>query len=123
MMEASNYWLVWLIYLLAAAAFLAVFWRFTRFKQATWLSYSLRAIVIAIILTPWYANPQGGVLAPALIVVLLDAITIGGSEAARATVPLVLAIILALLVATVMFVINKRRNQHSVKKQIDKVSD
>lgn len=123
MMEASNYWLVWLIYLLAAAAFLAVFWRFTRFTQATWLSYSLRAIVIAIILTPWYANPQGGVLAPALIVVLLDAITIGGSEAARATVPLVLAIILALLVATVMLVINKRRKRHNDKKQIDKLSD
>jgi len=113
MIAASNYWLVWLIYLFAAAVFLVVLWRFTRFKQATWLSYSLRAIVIAIIFTPWYANPQGDVLAPALIVVLLDAITIGGSAAARATVPLGLAIILALVVAVVMLVINKRKKLKS----------
>ena len=109
MMETSNYFLLWSIYLLASAVFFAVFWKFTSFRQAVWLSYSLRAVAIAVILTPWYANPQGEVLAPALIVVLLDAITIGGSAAARATVPLVLAIILALVVATMMRVINKRR--------------
>ncbi len=118
-MEATNYWLVWLIYLLAAAAFLVVFWRFTRFNKASWLSYSLRAVVIAIIVTPWYANPQGNELAPALIVVLLDAITIGGSAAARATVPLLLATILALIIATLLLIINKRINFKKHKKQTD----
>ena len=114
MMETSNYWLVWLIYLLAAAVFFVVFWRFTRFQRAIWLSYSLRAVAVALVLTPWYANTQGDVLAPALIVALLDAITIGGSAAARAMVPLALAIVLALMVAALIRVINKKRSKKSL---------
>ncbi|MDP6651146.1 MAG: hypothetical protein QGF90_03390 [Gammaproteobacteria bacterium] len=109
-MEAdSNYWLVWMIYLTASALFYGVFWRLTRFRRARWTAYSLRAIVAAIILTPWYANAQGATLAPALMVLALDAITVGSEAAMRPIIPLILAIILAEALATVIFFVKKKQ--------------
>ena len=117
-MEAdSNYWLVWVIYLTASALFYGVFWRLTRFRQARWTAYSLRAIVAVIILTPWYANAQGTTLAPALMVLALDAITIGSEAAIRSIIPLILAIILAEALATVIFFIKKRRYKPAKTKE------
>ncbi|MDP6536241.1 MAG: hypothetical protein QGG02_07960 [Gammaproteobacteria bacterium] len=113
-MEAdSNYWLVWVIYLAASVLFYGLFWQLTRFRHARWTAYSLRAIAAAIILTPWYANAQGTTLAPALMVLALDAITIGSEATLRSIIPLVLAIILAETLATVIFLIKKRQEKHA----------
>lgn len=109
-MEAvTNYWLLWSVYLAAAAVFFIVFWRMTRFRNHEWLSQLLRGTVVAIALIPWYANQEGTVLAPALIVVMLDAITIGGTAAVRALVPLVLAVLLAWIVASAWHLVSARR--------------
>ena len=109
-MEAeSNYWLIWLVYLAASAVFYPVFWRLTAFSRRRWLSYSLRATMAALILTPWYANTQSDTLAPALMIAALDAITIGGDAVARASTPLLLALILAECVATVLWFLHRRR--------------
>lgn len=108
-MEAeSNYWLIWMIYLAASVVFYLIFWWITRSRRALWTVYSLRAITAAIILTPWYANAQGTTLAPALIVLLLDIITIDSAAATRAAVPLVLSIIVAELVATILFLLRRK---------------
>lgn len=110
-MEAeSNYWLIWLAYLAASAVFYPIFWRLTAFKRRRWLSYSLRTMMAALILTPWYANSQSDTLAPALMVAMLDAITVGGKAATRASVPLLLALILAEGVATVLWFLRRRRS-------------
>ncbi len=108
MQAETNYWLIWLIYLTAGSVFYVVFWWLTRFKRAMWITYSSRAVIAAIILTPWYANPQGEALAPALIVVILDAITIGSEAAIRATIPLILAITAAEIFATLLFIFKLR---------------
>tara|TARA_R110002073_G_scaffold41445_2_gene116997 strand:+ start:131 stop:517 length:387 start_codon:yes stop_codon:yes gene_type:complete len=111
-MEAiGNYWFFWLLYLLAAGIFTAVFWRATRFSHASWTSYSLRAVAIALIFTPWYSNPQDSGMAPALMIATLDAITAGGAAAYRSFVPLVLAIIFGLLVAGALSFAQKRRDK------------
>jgi hypothetical protein len=55
------------------------------------------------------------VLAPALMVVLMDAITLGGSEAVRALVPLSLAIIISLLLAFVTLFINTKNKNKKIK--------
>lgn len=113
-MEAvTNYWLLWSIYLAASAVFFIVFWRMTRFRHHEWLSQLLRGTVVAIALTPWYANQEGTVLAPALIVVMLDAITIGGTAAVRALVPLVLALLLAWIAASAWYLIIIRNKSKS----------
>lgn len=112
MESAPNYWLIWSAYLLAAAVFYGIFWQLTRFRTARWAAYVMRALLAAIILTPWYANPQETVLAPALMVVLMDAITLDGSEAMRALVPLSLAIIISLSLAfAILFITTKKENK------------
>ena len=64
----GNYWFFWALYLAAAVVFTALFWRLTRFQHGIWRSYSLRAVAIAVIFTPWYSNPQDSIMAPALMV-------------------------------------------------------
>ena len=108
-MEAShNFVLIWAVYLLASAVFYAIYWRLTAFRRRRWLSYSLRAVMAALILTPWYANTQDSVLAPALMVTTLDAITIGSDAAVRAMVPLLLALLAAEVFACLLWFARKR---------------
>lgn len=55
--------------------------------------------MIALIYTPWYVASDQDLMAPAVIVILLDIITLGPDEFVRAFVPLMMAMVLALLVA------------------------
>ena len=111
----GNYWLFWRLYLGAAAFFTAIFWRITRFERAIWASYNLRGVAIAIIFTPWYSNPQESVMAPALMVAALDAITGGFDAAFRSFVPLTLAVLVALITAGILTLANKRKINKSIK--------
>ena len=95
--------------LIAGAIFYGVFWLVTKFNKAKWTSYSLRAAAAAIILTPWYANIQGETMAPALMVMTLDLITIGGEAVPRSAIPLVLAIIASQIVVAIVYFIQKNR--------------
>ncbi|MFT4863216.1 MAG: hypothetical protein ACI95C_002445 [Pseudohongiellaceae bacterium] len=113
-MEAeTNYLGVWFVYLSAGSVFYIVWHRFTRFKRALWWSYALRAIFLALALTPWYVSSSADTLAPALMVMTLDLITIGGEAAARAFVPLILSLLGALLVSTTVYFIQKKRLNNS----------
>ncbi len=107
----GNYWFFWTLYLGAAAVFTGIFWKLTRFERAIWTSYSLRAVAIAVTFTPWYSNPQGSEMAPALMVAALDAITGGSAAAFRSFVPLFLAIFIALLLAGLMSFIKKKKDK------------
>ncbi len=109
-MEAeTNYLGVWLVYLSAGLVFYILWHRFTGFKRALWWSYALRAVFLALALTPWYASSQANTLAPALMVMTLDLITIGSEAAVRAFVPLIVSLLGALLVSTIMYLIQKKR--------------
>ena len=110
MAAETNYWLIWTIYLAASGVFYAVFWLLTAFSTAKWLSYSLRAVAAAVILTPWYANVQGESFAPALMVMTLDLITIGTSAVGRAAIPLLLSVIASEIAATVFYFVQKRQS-------------
>ena len=105
----ANYLLIWIIYLIAGAIFYGVFWIVTKFNKAKWTSFSLRAAAAAIILTPWYANIQGETMAPALMVIALDLITIGGEAVPRSAIPLVLGIIASQIVVAIVYFIQKIR--------------
>ena len=109
MEDIDNYGLVWFIYLLASAAFFVVYWQITRFTTAIWGSYVLRALALSIVLTPWYANAGSPALAPALMVLLLDIITIGSEEALRSVVPLFLSAIAAIIFGTVLSLLKKNK--------------
>jgi hypothetical protein len=107
----GNYWFFWTLYLGAAVIITGIFWRVTRFERAIWVSYSIRAVAIAVVFTPWYSNSQDSVMAPALMVAALDAMTGGIESAFRSFVPLVLAVLLALLLATAMSFFKKKMNK------------
>ena len=91
----SNTMFVWLLYLATSCSFYAIFWIVTASVSGKFWTYVLRAFLAAIIFTPWFVNTQEGTLAPALMVMALDMITIGVSATPRAGVPLVLCIIVA----------------------------
>lgn len=114
----GNYWFFWTLYLGAAVIITGIFWRVTRFERAIWASYSIRAVVIAVVFTPWYSNSQDSVMAPALMVAALDAMTGGIGSAFRSFVPLVLAVLLALLLATAMSFFKKKMNKRLLNNKV-----
>lgn len=107
----TNFLMIWLFYGVAAALFYWIFWQFTSFKRALWISYSVRALMFALIVTPWYANTDGTTMAPALMVMTLDTITIGTSATSRAMVPLLLSLLLAEFVASLLYFVLKSRKK------------
>lgn len=109
MAAESNYYGVWLVYTLASIGFFSVYWRFTRFPRWPILKHSLRCLMVALVFTPWYASSDKGTLAPALMIITLDAITKGLGEASGALAPMLLALLVAELFALVLFFLEKGR--------------
>ncbi len=120
METVGNYWLFWSLYVTAATLFFIIFWKLTKFEKAIWISYSLRAVAATVIFTPWYSNPQDSLMAPALMVVTLDAITLGADAIFRSVVPLLLALLFALFLAGTMSAIKKKRKSISIKNKKDR---
>lgn len=99
MLDIYDYILGWGIYIAAGALCFVIFYRTTgaiRFKP---IANSLRAMMLALMFTPWYVTAEGDLLAPAIIVMMLDMVTIGGTSFVRAMVPLGLSILAAFVVA------------------------
>jgi hypothetical protein len=63
--------------------------------------------MIALIYTPWFVAADQELMAPAIIVIMLDMITIGGDAVIRAMVPLMLAIVTAIVVALTLGLITR----------------
>ncbi len=103
-----NYTFFWMAYLAAGAVFYGIFWKISYSEKPAILPYILRGVLLALMLTPWYANSQNEQFAPALMIVALDTITLGGSAALRALIPLLLGLLLALVVSTVLFLKNRK---------------
>lgn len=105
----ANYWLLWSLYIAAAACFIAIIWRVLYFKKHLLLTFCLRAATISILLTPWTSNVRDPYIAPALMVMTLDGITLGSGEAIRAFVPLLLSITTSIVVAVVLWWRKRRK--------------
>lgn len=108
MSDASTIFFGWLIYLLAGIVYYLIFWRVTRPVKRILAAYCLRAVMLALIATPWFAGADSHLLAPALMVVMMDAITVSGQAAVRAFIPLFLSTVLALLLAVLFFFLRKK---------------
>lgn len=99
MLDIFDYVAGWAVYIAAGAICYMIFYRFTGAIKFKPLANSLRAILIALMFTPWYVSPEADLLAPALMVIMLDMVTLGGSAFVRALVPLSMAIVFAVVVA------------------------
>ncbi|MGJ8689307.1 MAG: hypothetical protein ACSHXZ_07270 [Gammaproteobacteria bacterium] len=99
MLDLYDYIVGWAVYLAAGTLCYMIFYRFTGVIKIKPIANSLRAILIALMFTPWYVSPEADLLAPALMVIMLDLVTVGGTTFVRALVPLSLAIVFAIVVA------------------------
>jgi len=101
MLDIYGYLTSWAVYLTAGTICYVLFYKATGVIGFKPLANTLRAIMIALIYTPWYVATDQDLVAPAVIVILLDMITVGGDAFVRALVPLMLAIVAAVTLALV----------------------
>lgn len=99
MLDLNDYIAGWAIYLFAGTICYMIFYRFTGGIKSKPVANTLRAILIALMFTPWYVSPEADLMAPALMVVMLDMVTVDTSAFVRAFVPLVLSIAFCVLLA------------------------
>ena len=111
----ANYGLFWLLYLLVSLLFIAIIWHLIVFSRAVLLTYGIRARTIAMVDKPWARHVDGPHLAPALMVLALDAITLGSDAALRAFVPLFLSVVLGLVVAAIVWLRERKRRGFAAK--------
>lgn len=118
-METSDYIIAWLLYLVAASAMSWLSWQFA--KKLFWidLAYIMQVTFMAIIFTPWYVEADGAILAPAIIIFVMDIVTIETVAGIRALVPMAMAMILGCII-TIIFIttyrVRKVRRLLSIKK-------
>ncbi|MDG1851212.1 MAG: hypothetical protein P8J44_03770 [Gammaproteobacteria bacterium] len=114
-MDSQDYYIAWSIYLTAGVVFSLISWKLM--KRYFWreMAYLLESLLLAIIFTPWYVLPEEEILAPALIVFMLDLITVDLTTSIRALIPLVMAMLFGIIVTLVLSIIYriKRRGQTS----------
>ena len=66
------------------------------------LGWLLQCWFLALIYTPWEVEVDGAVKAPALLIVVMDAITVSGESAIRAVIPLILSLMLGVVVTLLL---------------------
>ena len=110
MLDIYGYLASWAIYLSAGTLCYVLFYKATAVIWPKWLANVLRAVMLALIYTPWYVSVDQDLMAPAVIVILLDMITVGPDAFVRGLVPLVLALLTAIMIAIVWSVM--RRSKH-----------
>lgn len=96
MVGIYGYLTSWAVYLTAGTICYVLFYKATGVIGIKVIANILRAIMIALIYTPWYVAADKDLMAPAVIVILLDMITVGGNAFVRALVPLTLALVAAI---------------------------
>ena len=99
MLDIYGYITSWAVYLGAGTLCYILFYKATGKIGFKPLANVLRGIMIALIYTPWYVAADEDLMAPAVIVILLDMINIGGDAFIRGLVPLTLALIAAIVIA------------------------
>ncbi|MDC1436209.1 hypothetical protein N8303_03030 [Gammaproteobacteria bacterium] len=118
-METVDYILAWLAYLIASLAMSFLLWKVV--KKIFWvdLAYIMQVTFMAIVFTPWYVEADGNVLAPAIIIFVMDIVTIETVAGIRSLVPIAMAILLSTIITMVgiaTYRVRKVRRLLSIKK-------
>lgn len=103
-MEAGDYRIAWIVYCLAATGLAWLCWLVLRKLRSRGFAWLLQCWLLALLFTPWYVVPDDTVMAPALMVFVMDSITVSAESAVRALVPLIMALFLGVLVTLVLLV-------------------
>ena len=95
----------------SGVVFFLLIWRLICVLKFELLVYMLRGLLASLIFTPWFINLQETTLAPALMVAMLDMITLGSAEIFRAGVPLFLSIFTFQAIALGFYIFEKKAIQ------------
>ena len=108
MISQNDILLINLVYLTAAVVFFLLPWRLISVLKFELIVYMLRGLLASLIFTPWFINLQETTLAPALMVAMLDMITLGSAEIYRAGVPLFLSVFIFQAIALGFYIFKKK---------------
>jgi hypothetical protein len=92
-MEPGDYTTAWVVYGLAGIVLAWLAWAQLRKLRPRELGWLLQFWFMALMFTPWEVEEGGPVQAPALIIFVMDAITVSRESAIRALIPLVIALL------------------------------
>lgn len=98
-------------------------WWFTSRHVQRDVAYIIQSILAALIFTPWYVFPDQDYMAPALMVFMMDTITISPELGIRGLIPLVMALLFALLVSIMRSVFVRVLYKRRLKQQVTVSSD
>jgi hypothetical protein len=113
-MEAADYRLAWIVYVAAGIVVAFMCWRVLQQYLLRELAYFLECILLALMFTPAYVMVDQPIMAPALMVFVMDAITIEPKAGIRALIPLVLALIAAFVIAIALSLVHRWRQRRQV---------
>ncbi len=113
-MDSSDYLVAWGVYVVAGIVVGLLGWRLLQKYLPRELAYLLECILLALMFTPAAVMPEQTIMAPALMVAVMDAVTIDHKAGIRALIPLVLALLAALAVTVVLSVIHRLRRRRKV---------
>lgn len=108
-MEAADYRLAWIVYAVAGTVLAFLAWRVLYNYLLREIAYVLQCFLLALMFTPAFVLPDQRIMAPALIVFLMDSITISPTAGIRALIPLVLALMASLVVAVLLIIAHRYR--------------
>ena len=108
-MEAADYRMAWIIYTMTGIVLAFLAWRVLYKYLLREVAYLLQCFLLALMFTPAYVLEDQRIMAPALIVFLMDVITVSPTAGIRALIPLVLALMVALIVAVLLIIAHRIR--------------
>jgi hypothetical protein len=108
-MEARDYLIAWILYGLAAVILSVIAWVVLRRFVLRELAYLLECWLLAIFFTPAKVLVEQEIMAPAIIVFVMDTLTIDPTAGIRALIPLVMAMTGMLIVAVLLSIVYRIR--------------
>jgi hypothetical protein len=108
-MEARDYLIAWILYGLAAVILSVIAWVVLRRFVLRELAYVLECWLLAIFFTPAKVLVEQEIMAPAIIVFVMDTLTIDPTAGIRALIPLVMAMTGMLIVAVLLSIVYRIR--------------
>jgi hypothetical protein len=114
-MEARDYLIAWILYGLAAVILSVVAWVLLRRYLWRELAYLLECWLLAIFFTPARVLADQEIMAPAIIIFVMDSVTIDPTAGIRALIPLIIAMLGMLVVAILLIVIYRIRQRRAIR--------
>lgn len=114
---SSFYYFLWLCYGTAAGGLIYLWWRLVGNLRVRFLRDLLLGSLVILLLFPWFAAPEQSALAPALIIILHEALFSEENGLSRGAIPILLTYLLFILLLALCYWIVGRYRLNSNKTQ------